>query len=340
MAKWAEGKLLEVDISDKARAVVKYGFMSLLLLAVLCGGGAWLYRSHMRTLAIAEAQVAGDVVVARARAAGTVAELLAEDGAAVRQGEALARIHVKVSDEQIRQLEEQLAFARRNLDALRAGTTTVRPAAGGGAEAEKARANAERMRQLYELGAVSAKERDEAEAAYRAALADGVSYQEVTRPASPQAIQRAETQARQAEAALAAARQASAAAELPAPVNGIAYLADGIEPGAEVRPGQAVFRIGNAERLWLEAYAPPDAREHLHAGQAASYALDGHALTGSVLDVIDPPGAPDTENAGGTDGGRPDDPRAGKLTVLISIPSTEGLRIRPAMKTSVRIALD
>ena len=63
---------MEVDISDKAQAVIKYGFVSLLLLAVLCAGGVWLYQSKHRTLSLVESEVAGPMVHARARAAGTI----------------------------------------------------------------------------------------------------------------------------------------------------------------------------------------------------------------------------------------------------------------------------
>ena len=85
-----EENILEVDISDKAHAVIKYGLAVLLLAAFLCAGLVWLYQSSHRTLSIVEAEVAGHVVQARALAAGTITEILVGDGEQVKQGQVLA----------------------------------------------------------------------------------------------------------------------------------------------------------------------------------------------------------------------------------------------------------
>ena len=333
---------MEVDISDKAHAVIKYGFVLLLLVAVLCAGGVWMYQSRHRTLSVVEAEVAGKFVQARTRAAGTITEILVSDGEFVKQGQVLAKIKVKVSPEQIRQLEENLALSRRNLEELNAGIVTVQPVVGGGsgADVEAARARYEKTQFLYDVGAVSAHERDAAEAAYQEAMSGGVSYQTVTRSASPEAIGRAEVQVRQAEAALAAAQQASGATELFAPVEGIAYLTDAKE-GSEMRSGEPVFRIGVAKEMWVEAYASPDYADLLHVGQMASYSLGGHEFLGSIADIL-PPTEETEENlkAQGTEGVRPTELHTGKLELRISIPQHEGVTVRPATKTTVKIVFD
>ncbi len=330
---------MEVDISDKAQAVIKYGFVSLLLAAFLCAGSVWLYQSSHRTLSLVEAEVAGPMVQVRARAAGTITEILVEDGESVQQGQVLARIKVKVSPEQIQQLEANLALSNRNLEELRAGIVTVQPIFGGGGGDDGARERFERMQRLYEMGAVSARERDEAEAAYQASHSAGaVSYQTVTLPGNPEAIRRAELQVRQAEAALAAAQQASAATELTAPVAGVAYSAN-MKEGSEVHPGEAVFRIGDAERLWLEAYASPSYFEMLRVGQTAAFTLGGREYLGSVTEILEPMEEEGQKPSGGTEGVQPDNPHADKLTVRISIPTQEGAVIRPAERTTARISL-
>ena len=189
---------MEVDISDKAHAVIKYGLAVLLLAAFLCAGVVWLYQSSHRTLSIVEAEVAGHVVQARALAAGTITEILVGDGEPVKQGQVLAKIKVKVSPEQIQQLESNLALSQRNLEELQAGVVTVQPVFGGGSgeDVDAARTRYEKTQFLYDMGAVSANERDAAEAAYQAAMGGSVSYQTVTRSARPEAISRAEVQVR------------------------------------------------------------------------------------------------------------------------------------------------
>ena len=333
---------MEVDISDKARALIKYGFAALLLLSALCAGCVWLYQSSHRTLSIVEAEVAGQIVQARTRAAGTITEILVSDGESVKQGQVLAKIKVKVSPEQIQQLEENLALSRRNLEELQAGIMTVQPVfdGGGGADAEAARQRYEKAQFLFDMGAVSAQERDAAETAYQAALSGGVSYQTVMRPGSPEAISRAELQVRQGEAALAAAQQASGATELFAPVDGVVYLTEAKE-GSEMRSGEPVFRIGVAEEMWIEAYTSPDYADVLHVGQMVSYTLNGHDFLGSVAEIL-PPSEETEENlkVQGTEGVRPADLHAGKLKLHISVPPQEGVVIRPATRTTVKVFLD
>ena len=86
----------------------------------------------------------------------------------MKQGQVLAKIKVKVSPEQIQQLESNLALSKRNLEELQAGVVTVQPVfGGGGADVEAARTRYEKTQFLYDVGAVSAHERDMAEAAYQ-----------------------------------------------------------------------------------------------------------------------------------------------------------------------------
>ena len=333
--------ILEVDISDKAHAVIKYGLAVLLLAAILCAGVVWMYQSSHRTLSIVEAEVAGHVVQARALAAGTITEILVGDGEPVKQGQALAKIKVKVSPEQIQQLESNLALSRRNLEELQAGVVTVQPVFGGGSgeDVDAARTRYEKTQFLFDMGAVSANERDAAEAAYQAALGGSVSYQTVTRSASPEAIGRAEVQVRQAEAALASAQQASGATELFAPVDGIMYLTE-IKEGSEVHAGEPVFRIGATGEMWIEAYAAKEYADLIHVGQTVYYTLNGHEFLSSVAEVQDLSETEQKDAAKGTEGMRPDNPHVGQLRVLISIPSQEGVQIRPAMQTTVKVLLD
>ncbi len=331
---------MEVDISDKVQSVIKYGFVVLLSAAFLCAGIVWFYQSKHRTLSLVESEVAGPLVQVRARAAGTIIELSVNDGETVQRGQVLAKIKVKVSPEQIKQLEENLALSRRNLEELRAGVVTVQPVYSGGAGDENARARYERMQQLFEMGAVSARERDEAEAAYEASASAGaVSYQTVTLPGSPEVIRRAELQVRQAEAALNAAQQASGATEVISPVEGVAYLAE-VKEESEIHPGEVIFRVGDTDRLWLESYVDPVYTDLLYIGQKVSYTLNGHDFLGNVTEIIEPKENDEKNAPQGTEGVQPENIHGNKLTVRISIPSHDDVLVRPAERTTAKIALD
>ena len=117
------------------------------------------------------------------------------------------------------------------------------------------------------------------------------------------------------------------------------YLTE-IKEGSDVHAGEPVFRIGAAGEMWIEAYAPKDYRDLIHVGQTAYYTLDSHEFLSSVAEVQDLSETEHKDAAKGTEGLRPDDPHVGQLRVLISIPSQEGVHIRPAMKTTVKVLLD
>ena len=187
----------------------------------------------------------------------------------------------------------------------------------GGADVEAARTRYEKTQFLYDVGAVSAHERDMAEAAYQEALSGGVSYQTVTRAASPEAINRAEVQVRQAEAALASAQQASGATELFAPVDGVMYLTD-VREGSEVHAGEPVFRIGATDDMWIEAYAAKEYADLIYVGQTVRYSLDGHDFLASVVDIQDLSEIEQKDAAKGTEGMGPNNPHVGQLRIRIS----------------------
>lgn len=334
---------MEIDISQKAGRFMKYGFLSLLAAAFLGAGAVWCYQQGRGVLVVTEAEVAGQVVHVRTKASGKLTELLVTDGATVKAGDVIARIAVRVSPEQIRQLEQNVTLTQRNLSELRAGVTVTQPVYDGGASTAAVTQAAERlarMENLYALGAVSARERDEAAADYEAAqaMAQGsVSYQTVTRAASPEAIREAERQVQQAESALASARQESAATEVAAPVSGTVYLTEAA-PESEVKAGEIIANIGDDANLWIAAYVPPERREDVRLGAYAAYRVEGRDLSGSVVDIEEPmeerEAAPQN-----TEGFQPDNPHEGKLIVRISLQPQRDFLLRPGSRAAVRISL-
>lgn len=331
---------MEVDISKNVNRFLKFGLVGLLLIAFVAAAGVWYYQRGHLTMTVADAQINGKVVHARSRANGKVTELLVADGDMVEAGKVVARLQVRVSPDQIAQLEKNVELTKQNLSELQNGVTVSRPVATSvdSVSSEEARAHLERMEQLFSMGAVSARQRDEAAEAYEASLGASVSVQTYVQAASPQAIQFAEMQVRQAEMALAAARQESQATDITAPVGGTVYLSD-VGVDSEVRPGQIIISIGDAANIWLEAYVDPSRADGLRLGQFVSYTVEGGTLTGSIEDIT----APQTEKtmpSGNTEGVEPENPHAGKYVIRISLPEKRNSMLRPGSRAIARISLD
>ena len=313
---------MEVDITKKVNYMVKYGLAGLLVLALLCAGGVWFYQHHHAYLTIYDAKVTSTMVSTKARADGTVEELLVEDGAHVEAGDVIAHIKVNITDEQLQQLQQTVDLAKQNLEQLKAGTMVSQPAAAPApvvsapadnsaarAEASRARARLNRMNQLFEMGAISAVKRDEAEADYNAAEAaasaapavsvpstSAASFHTSVQPTSPEVLKQAELQVKQAEAALETAKQDAQATDIVAPVAGTVYYTDAVA-GSDVKAGQTIVNIGDAGNIWLEASVTRNQKNKARLGQFVSYTIDGHNLQGTILDIIDPQDAPQPEPA-------------------------------------------
>ena len=319
---------MEVDISDKVNGVLKYGFIALVAIAVLCAGGVFYYESAHRTLSVMDAVVACNVVAAKAHAKGVVKEILVSDGDDVEAGTVVARIHVKVSPEEIEKLKKAVDTAKNNLDTVRAGVTVTRPVASGGSVgSEAARARMERMNELYAIGAVSAQERDNAAAEYQASVQPSISYETVTQASSPEAIKSAEFHLRQAEASLRAAEQESAATDIYAPVRGRVYIAD-VHEGDEVKSGQTILSVGDASGFWIEGYVDMSHIGDVSLGQFVTYKIDGHEYQGNIADIEEP-----KENGD-------DDVHADDFIVRIPMQQGGGKDARPGEKATVKISLD
>lgn len=173
-----------------------------------------------------------------------------------------------------------------------------------------------RMNELFEMGAISAVQRDAAVSAYHAAVAaasssapaasapsssPAVRYQTTTQPPDPKAVQNAELQLKQAQAALDNAKQDAAETDIVAPVAGTVYYAQGIDEGSTVKAGETVASVGNADDIWIEAKVSPDKAAKIRLGQFVSYEIEGHQLQGSVQDIQQPVKKDDQASADSAD---------------------------------------
>ena len=313
---------MEVDITEKVKRVLKFGPLALVALAILCALGVWAYQHSQKGLTVYDAKVASTMVGVKAKADGTITELVVQDGDHVEAGDVIARVQVKITDEQIAQLAQNAELAKQNLAQVQRGqTVTVSqsaapapmpvPQSSGNSQAvANARARLNRMNELYEMGAISAVKRDQAAADLAAAEAAATPapavsapaatrYQTMTQPANPEAVKQVELAVKQAEAALENAKQDAQATEIVAPVSGTVYLGDDIQEGADLKAGATVASIGDASNIWVEARLSPNQKGKIRLGQFVSYTIEGKKYQGTVLDIVDPADAqPDTAASG------------------------------------------
>lgn len=313
---------MEVDITEKVKSVLKFGPLALVALAILCALGVWAYQHSQKGLTVYDAKVASTMVGVKAKADGTVTELVVQDGDHVEAGDVIARVQVKITDEQIAQLAQNAELAKQNLAQVQRGQTVTVPqsaasapmpvpqSAGNSQAVANARARLNRMNELYEMGAISAVKRDQAAADLAAAEAAATPapavsapaatrYQTMTQPTNPEAVKQAELAVKQAEAALENAKQDAQATEIVAPVSGTVYLGDDIQEGADLKAGATVASIGDASNIWVEARLSPNQKGKIRLGQFVSYTIEGKKYQGTVLDIVDPADAqPDTAASG------------------------------------------
>ena len=284
--------------------------MGLIILAVIAGGGIYWYQHLNNNMTVYDAKVVSNDVAIKSKADGTITELVVQAGDHVEAGDVIAKITPSITDEQIAQLEQNVDLNKKTLEQLKKGMTTAvtapaapaaTPSVDYGAQQRLAEAASrlQRMNELYSMGAISAVKRDEAAADYAsakaAASAAPAATQTVpstpnitTQPADPKLIQQAELQVKQAEAALANAKEDQQATEIVATSAGTVVLADDIAEGTNVKANQQVASIEAADNMWLEAKVTAAQATKIRLGQFVNYTIAGKKLQGSVQDIIDP----------------------------------------------------
>lgn len=309
---------------------MKYGLVGLILIAVLCAGGIYYYQHQHKYFNVYDAQVTSSLVAAKVHGNAVITEKVVEDGEHVEAGDVIAHVKSTVTDEQIANLEQTVALSQRNLDEVKKGQTVTvavpspapAPAAsaprssGSSQSVASAESRMNRMNELFEMGAISAVQRDAAVSAYHAAVAaasssapaasapsssPAVRYQTTTQPPDPKAVQNAKLQLKQAQAALDNAKQDAAETDIVAPVAGTVYYAPGIDEGSSVKAGETVASVGNADDIWIEAKVSPDKAAKIRLGQFVSYEIEGHQLQGSVQDIQQPVKKDDQASADSAD---------------------------------------
>lgn len=329
---------MEVDVTEKAKNFIRFGLIGLIVLAALAGGGLYLYQHSNRGFVVSDAMVAGSESVITAKGDGKITEVLVQDGDYVEEGTVIARVESKITPEDIAQLEQNVQLAQQSYAQLQKGTTAVTqapaaPVVDSGAQQRAANAYArmQRMNELFSMGAISAAKRDEAAAAYAAAQAaanaapaPAAAPQTTVIPTSPEVLKQAELQVKQAEIALANAKNDQQATEIVATASGVISLAEGLAADSELKNEQEVARIQASNDAWLEAKLTENQAAKVRLGEFVNYEIDGHKLQGTVKDIA----APESDES--------ETDQSKSLTIVkISLPADPSFTIKSGMSGKI-----
>ena len=315
------------DISGKVKFFIRFGLILILATAGAIGYGVFEHYHAFREIRIEDAKVTGTMVSVRTLVNGKVSEFLFQDGDEVKAGDVIARLEIKVTEDMIEQLENTVALARQNYEELQKGTwvkvpvrrmravqtpvyTETQRSGGGSANLASLEERANRMRELFEMGAVSAVQRDAAIQAYENAKANssgysysesGVAYEttyveeieyvDEFQTTPPAVLYGAENAIKQAELSLNVALQEAQQTEIIALVDGTIYYST--EPEKDLQAGDVVAKIGDSNELWLAAEVSEDIFNQIPLGKLVSYTIDGNNLTGIVIEKISPDPEPE-----------------------------------------------
>ena len=305
----------DIDLTAKVNKIIRFALPSLLIVAAIIGYAEFRYWHRSEVVKLDNAKVAGTMVSVRVLTTGKVKELLFDDGAQVQAGDVIARLEVDITDEEIQQLENTVQLAKDQYARLQEGQwvkvavqrervtykqVQTSPGGGGSGNLAKLEERANRMAELFEMGAVSAVQRDAARRAYESALSESSSpqysseptveyyteYVDEFRPTPPEVLAGAEQAIKQAELSLNVARQEARETEVIAPVSGAIYY--GVETEAALTAGDSVARIGDNRELWVEAEVTEDIFNKIPLGKLATVTIDGKKLFGTVMEKIKP----------------------------------------------------
>lgn len=226
--------------------------------------------------------------------AGRVKGVFADVGDRVRQGQIL----VKIDDAEIAAAVSQ---ADAGLAVAEAGARIA------AANLEDARRNLERMQQLYDSGAISLQQLEQAQLGYDSAAA-GVS----------------EAQVRQAQAAVESARLQLANTVVTSPVDGL-VTARYADPGSMTGPAQPLMTLVAIDNVQVEVNVPEDDINKLAPGQQVPVkvaAAGEQPFTGKITGLA--PAA---------------DARSKMFPVKIAIPNS-GHKLKPGMFAEVELVTE
>ncbi|MDO9149241.1 MAG: efflux RND transporter periplasmic adaptor subunit [Hydrogenophaga sp.] len=260
------------------------------VLVVAIGWGAWLFMRGplvdtvtvqaaplVRTLQFSARVATLSRVEVGSTITGRVAQVLVNEGAAVRQGDVLLRLESDELDAAWAQAQATQQQAQARLAGLRSTGRSAASAAVAQADANLRAAVAEltRTEQLVAQGFLSASRLDDVRRAVAVAQA-----QQASARAQNQAVGESGTELAQAQAQLAVAQAASAAAQARQAQASVRAPADAqvllraVEPGQIVQPGRALMALALAGPTQLSAQVDERFLDQLRPDQTAAVVAD------------------------------------------------------------------
>ena len=339
----------ETAKSSSKKNVVVGLLLTFLVLGI--GGGGWYWYYSSRFVSTDDARISGTIVNVSSKIAGKVTEVLVKEGDTVQVGQVVAKIDTREILAQKAQAEAALAAARAKLDEVLAGARPqeIQQARAGldqtRANLDNAQKNYQRMQKLYLDGAISAAQRDSAEAAYRIASesqnAAAQVYDLAVTGAREETVRAAAAQVKQAEAALEAIKVTLDNATLVSPVNGT-VAQKSVNPGEVVAAAQPLFTVVDSKDLWVNARIEETKIGKLKNGQTVEYTVDGYpgkTFTGQVYEVGSATNSVfaliPTENSSGNF-----TKVTQRIPVKISLPQDSGLVFRPGMSVLIKVHVE
>ena len=274
-----------------------------------------------------------------AQLSARVLEVKVREGDSVAQGQVLVALERGETESQARQARAgveaaaaRLEATRRHLEIMEQGARPEELAIARSTLAQAdsalrtAAADLDRLKGLFQRGAVSQQQLDGAQMAHDTALTNRDSANQslalLQKGPRPEEIEAARKEVEAAAAGLEQAKAARAEAEdrlgytlLRSPLTGVVYERH-VDAGNIVMPGVALLRVADLSSLYYEAAVPERAASSVQEGQPVEISLQGnadHTLVGRVERVV--PVA---------------DPASRDFLVRIGLPEAGGLS-RPGM---------
>jgi len=256
---------------------------------------------------------------------GIVVEVFVTEGQRVQRGTPLMRLKTDNLAATEAQARASVANARARLAQLLNGARpeeldrAAAAAAQSKAALDLAQANVQRIRELYQMGAVSRQDLDSTESQFRQAQAaynSATQSQRLTQlGARTEEIAAAQAQLAQAEAMLTAAQIQLRDATVTAPFAGT-ITQRSVEPGESVSPVATSFVLAQLDDVYAQLAVPERQRQGLRVGQVVAItadALPGSQFAGKIAE-IQPAAAVSSRS----------------FTVKVRVPNPQGV-LRPGM---------
>jgi HlyD family secretion protein len=258
---------------------MKKRILILPILLLLAGVGVWALKIKLEPGPSPVLRLYGNVDIREVnlgfRVSGRVAQVLRDEGDAVKAGEILARLDDEPNRREAEEARAQVGSLRARLELLEAGNRPqeIAQARALAREREITAENAERLykrqEELFSSKTISIQERDDAQASYREAEARLKSAHEQLQLLEAgfrvEDIAQARADLARAQAALASAELRVQDTVLKAPAEGV-VLTRAQEPGAILPTGTTVLTLSLQRPVWVRAYVREPDLGRLHPG--------------------------------------------------------------------------